>query len=72
MKDLITIIYNQFIQDLQQYEKEFMNLIQFCSELDLLQNMCYIATKYNYYKTKLYKSGDKSYINAKRIETSID
>ena len=66
MKDLITIIYNQFIQDLQQYEKEFMNLIQFCSELDLLQNMCYIATKYNYYKPTI-QSGDKSYINAKEL-----
>jgi len=66
MKDLITIIYNEFIQKLQQYEKEFMNLIQFCSELDQLQNMCYIATKYNYHKPDI-RSGDKSYIKSKEL-----
>ena len=66
MKDLITIIYNQFIQDLQQYEKEFINLIQFCSELDQLQNMCYIATKYNYHKPDI-RSGEKSYIKSKEL-----
>jgi DNA mismatch repair protein MutS len=46
MKDLITIIYNQFIQDLQQYEKEFINLILFCSELDQLQNIIIINRIY--------------------------
>jgi DNA mismatch repair protein MutS len=66
MKDLITIIYNQFIQDLQQYEKEFINLILFCSELDQLQNMCYIATKYNYHKPDI-RSGEKSYIKSKEL-----
>ena len=66
MKDLITIIYNQFIQDLQQYEKEFTILIQFCSELDQLQNMCYIATKYNYHKPDI-RSGEKSYIKSKEL-----
>ncbi len=66
MKDLITIIYNKFIHDLQNYSKEFLNLVQFCSSLDILQNMCYIANKYKYYKPTV-KSGDKSYIMAKEL-----
>jgi DNA mismatch repair protein MutS len=66
MKDIITLIYNQFINDLQNYETEFLNLVQFCSTLDLLQNMCYIANKYKYHKP-IVKTGDKSYIMAKEL-----
>ena len=66
MKGLMTIIYNQFISDLQNYEAEFLNIIQFCSSLDQLQNLCYIATKYNYHKPTI-KTDDKSYIIAKEL-----
>jgi len=66
MKDLITLIYNKFVHELQNYEKEFLNLVQFCSSLDILQNMCYIATKYNYHKPSV-KTGDKSYIMAREL-----
>jgi len=66
MKDLMSIIYNQFIIDLQQYENEFLNLVHFCSTLDILQNMCYIANKYKFFKPTV-KSGKKSYIIAKEL-----
>jgi DNA mismatch repair protein MutS len=66
MKDLITIIYNKFINDLQNYDSEFLSIIHFCSSIDLLQNMCYIATKYNYHKPTV-KTDDKSYIIAKEL-----
>jgi DNA mismatch repair protein MutS len=66
MKDLITIIYNKFINDLQNYDSDFLSIIQFCSSIDLLQNMCYIATKYNYHKPTV-KTDDKSYIIAKEL-----
>ena len=66
IKDLINIVYNEFITVLQNYEKDFLNIITFCSDLDLLQNMCYIANKYNYYKPDI-QSGDKSYIIAKEL-----
>ena len=66
MKDLIGIIYNQFIQDLQKYDMEFLNIIQFCSSIDQLQNMCYIAIKYNYHKPTIQTDG-KSYIVAKEL-----
>jgi DNA mismatch repair protein MutS len=66
MKDLITIIYNKFINDLQNYDSDFLSIIHFCSSIDLLQNMCYIATKYNYHKPTV-KTDDKSYIIAKEL-----
>ena len=66
MKDLILFVYNKFIQGLQEYSKEFYNLVLFTSKVDLLQNMCYIAEKYNYCKPSI-KPGNKSYIIAKEL-----
>jgi DNA mismatch repair protein MutS len=66
ISDLVTIIYNDFIKSLQDYEKEFLNLIHFCSSIDILQNMCYIAQKYNYNKPQV-RDGEKSYVNANDI-----
>ena len=66
MKDLISIEYMKFIKKLEEYEKEFYNLIQFVSHIDLLQNMCYIAIKHNYCKPEI-KEGDKSYVNVKEL-----
>lgn len=66
ISDLVTLIYNEFIISLQNYEKEFLNLIHFCSSIDLLQNMCYIAKKYNYNKPQV-REGEKSYVNAIEI-----
>tara|TARA_B110000967_G_scaffold142540_1_gene145781 strand:- start:792 stop:3701 length:2910 start_codon:yes stop_codon:yes gene_type:complete len=66
MKDLIKFVYNKFIQGLEEYATEFSNLVHFTSTVDLLQNMCYIAEKYNYCKPSI-KEGDKSYIIAKEL-----
>jgi DNA mismatch repair protein MutS len=66
MKDLITLVYNKFIQGLEEYTNEFSNLVLFTSKIDLLQNMCYIAEKYNYCKPSI-KQGNKSYIIAKEM-----
>lgn len=66
MKDLIALVYNKFIQGLEKYTNEFSNLVLFTSKIDLLQNMCYIAEKYNYCKPSI-KQGNKSYIIAKEM-----
>ena len=66
IKEMVIFVYNTFIHELEKYENEFNNLVQFTSSIDLLQNMCYIANKYKYCKPTI-KSGDKSYIIAKEI-----
>jgi len=66
MKDTITIIYKEFIKGLEEYENKFQNIIQFCSSIDILQNMCYIAKKHKYYKPTICE-GDKSYVIAKQL-----
>jgi len=66
MKDTINIVYNDFIKNLENYESKFQDLINFCSSVDILQNMCYIAETHKYYKPNI-KDGDKSYVIAKQI-----
>ena len=66
MIDLIKLVYNNFIHSLQDFENEFLNINNFCSTIDILQNNCYIATKYNYNKPTV-KTGDKSYVKASEI-----
>lgn len=63
---IIVIEFNKFIKSLEKYESELSNLVKFVSAIDLLQNMCYIANKYKYYKPTV-KHGTKSYITAKNI-----
>ena len=66
MKDTINIVYKDFIKNLENYESKFQDLINFCSSVDILQNMCYIAETHKYYKPNI-KDGDKSYVIAKQI-----
>ncbi|MAC41672.1 MAG: hypothetical protein CMJ05_07770 [Pelagibacterales bacterium] len=66
MMDLIRFVYNNFIISLQEFDNEFLNINNFCSTIDILQNSCYIATKYNYHKPNV-KQGEKSYVKAGNI-----
>ena len=66
MMDLIKLVYNNFIISLQEFENEFLNINNFCSTIDILQNSCYIASKYNYHKP-IVKQGEKSYVKAGNI-----
>ena len=66
MKDTLHSVYKNFISNLEQYNNHFQNLILFCSNIDMLQNMCYIAVNNKYYKPDI-KSGEKSYVKAKQI-----
>lgn len=63
---IIVTEFNIFIKNLEKYESEMSTIVQFVSSLDLLQNMCYIANKYKYYKPTI-KDGTKSYIISKSI-----
>ena len=53
-------------QNYNKLNNKFQNIIQFCSSIDILQNMCYIAKKHKYYKPTLCE-GDKSYVIAKQL-----
>ena len=50
IKDLVGQIYAGFVEKLRDWEPEFNQLIHFTTTMDLLQNQCYIATKYKFCK----------------------
>ena len=63
IKDEIAIIYSKFIDKLQDYNKEFLDIVSFTAEIDLLQNMCYIAKKYNYNKPSIVELRENNNTN---------
>ncbi len=66
MSRLISVEFSKFVTNLEIHDQGLFNLVSFTSMLDLLQNKCYIADKYKYYKP-IVRHGKKSYINAKVI-----
>ena len=50
IKDIVGQIYAGFVDKLRDWEPEFQQLIHFTTTMDLLQNQCYIATKYKFCK----------------------
>jgi len=66
MKDLITLVYNKFVSNMEQFQNSMETIIQFATLIDLLFTKSTIAKKYNYCKPTIVKS-DKSFINAKNL-----
>ena len=67
MKDMITSVYNQFIEKLGSFQNELEQLIQFITLIDLIYTKAYIAKKYNYCKPELIMNAHKSFVNAKGL-----
>jgi DNA mismatch repair protein MutS len=66
MSSLVSQIYYSFITSLHAYYHDFENMIAFISTMDILQNRCYVARKYNYCKPVISSTVDhtKSFVNA--------
>lgn len=67
MKDLITNVYNLFIEKLGSFQNELEQLINFITLIDLTYTKAYIAKKYNYCKPELIMNANKSFVNAKGL-----
>jgi DNA mismatch repair protein MutS len=48
ISDMVAVLYQGFIGSLHEYYHDFENMIAFVSAVDMIQNRCYIARKYNY------------------------
>jgi len=66
MKDVITTVFNQFIQHFEQYQTHLDSLINFITLIDMLFTKGFIAKKNNYCKPHIVTS-DKSFIDAKQL-----
>lgn len=66
MKDLITLVYNKFVNNFEQYEYKLECISNFVTIVDILYTKATIAKKYNYCKPNIVTS-DKSFVEAKRL-----
>ncbi len=48
ISDMVAVLYQGFIGSLHEYYHDFENMIAFVGAIDMIQNRCYIARKYNY------------------------
>lgn len=66
LKDIITVVYQGFVQSLEKYQTQLESIIQFVSLMDVIFTKAFIANKYNYCKP-IIKESTKSFICAKNI-----
>jgi DNA mismatch repair protein MutS len=48
ISDMVAVLYQGFIGSLHEYYHDFENMIAFVGAIDMIQNRCYVARKYNY------------------------
>ena len=66
MKDLIVVVFNNFIISFEDYQQKLESIINFITLIDMLYAKGTIAKKYNYCKPNIVKA-DKSFVDAKNI-----
>jgi DNA mismatch repair protein MutS len=66
LKDLITQVYNKFVNNFEQYTGKLESIINFVTLIDVLYTKSSLAKKYNYCKPNIIKS-DKSFVDAKQL-----
>jgi len=66
LKDLITLVYNKFVNNFEKFNTKLESIINFTTLIDMLYTKCSIAKKYKYCKPNIVKS-DKSFVDAKKL-----
>jgi DNA mismatch repair protein MutS len=58
ISDMVAVLYQGFIGSLHEYYHDFENMITFVGAIDMIQNRCYIARKYNYCRPVIAAGGE--------------
>ena len=66
MKDLITLIYNRFIEKLGSYQVQIEQVINFITLIDVVYTKSYIAKNFNYCKPEIVNA-DKAFVDARDL-----
>jgi DNA mismatch repair protein MutS len=66
MKDMITLVYNKFVESLENYQTHMETINHFITLVDVLHTKCSLAKKYNYCKPIIVES-EKSCVHAKQL-----
>jgi DNA mismatch repair protein MutS len=68
IKDIVGQIYAGFVDKLRDWDPAFQQLIHFATTLDLLQNQCYIATRFKFCKPVIAATDSaKSFFDARLL-----
>jgi DNA mismatch repair protein MutS len=70
MKDLITLIYNQFIEKLSSYQNQLEKIIHFITLIDVVYTKAIIAKHFNYCKPEIVDA-QKSFVEAKGLRHAL-
>ena len=66
MKDLITLIYNRFVEKLGSYQTQIEKIINFITLIDVIYTKATIAKKYNYCKPEIVHA-EKAFVDVKGL-----
>jgi DNA mismatch repair protein MutS len=66
LKDLITLIYNNFVEDLSVFQNQIDKIINFTTLIDIMYTKASIAKQFNYCKPEIVES-KKSFVKAKGL-----
>ena len=66
LKDLITLIYNRFIEGLSIYQSQIEKIINFITLVDMMYTKASIAKQFNYCKPEIVEA-EKSFVEAKGL-----
>jgi DNA mismatch repair protein MutS len=66
MKDLITLVYNRFVDEISSFQKQIERIINFITLIDMIYTKASIAKKFNYCKPQIVDS-EKAFVQAKGL-----
>ena len=66
LKDLITLVYNQFIEGLSVFQNQIEKIINFTTLIDIMYTKSSIAKQFNYCKPEIVDA-EKSFVEAKGL-----
>jgi DNA mismatch repair protein MutS len=66
LKDLITVIYNRFIENLTVYQHQLEKIIHFITLIDIIYTKGFIAKQFNYCKPEIINA-EKAFVEAKNL-----
>ena len=68
LKDLLTIVYNQFIESFgEKFHESLEKLVKFVTYMDIIYCKAYVSKKNNYCKPQIDTTAKKSFVNVKDL-----
>ena len=71
MKDIVAFVYQQFIENFQQFKYKLDQIANFITLIDVVYNKAMIANKYNYCRPIIDNNAKKSFVNASNLRHCI-